>query len=197
MKEFFHKAFWIFFDKTIDFSSKTIYFIIIIWWLFLLNDVLWLSNNWVMSNKIDNIQQIERIKKNNINNYSLDFKLIEKINKLENNVIDRESVISNILNYFRNITLWKIEIDFWYLFSVHWLWILILLIMIPQIYKNWFWDLLGTLFLVIIMMWLWYYFIEFLYWFIWVENKNIKYSFNYWFPIFILIVITISTKNKK
>jgi hypothetical protein len=52
-----------------------------------------------------NIKQIEEIKKSNINNYQLNSKLIEKINKLENNIIDREPAIFKIFNYFKNITL--------------------------------------------------------------------------------------------
>jgi hypothetical protein len=72
-----------------------------------------------------------------------------------------------------------------------------LFIMVKQEYEKWLWNLIWFLFLIILLMYWWYYLINFIYWFIWIENREIKIFINYWLFIFIWIIIAISTKTKK
>lgn len=70
------------------------------------------------------------------NNYIISDDFLNQINKLENSIINRKPLTIKLFNYLKNITLGKIQLDFWYLLSIHWFWLLVLFIMIPQTYKN-------------------------------------------------------------
>lgn len=185
-----------FFDKTVGNLTKFIGLIVMILWIIILNDLTWFTSNYYNKNKIENISNLEKIKSDYSKNYYMDGILIEKINSIENSILDGEPMTFKIFNYFRNIILWNIKIDFWYILSIQWFWIIGLIWITKESYQKGIWKLLGTFLVLWFCMYLWYYFILFSYWFFWLDDKGIQLIINYGLPIVIWIVIFMFTKKR-
>lgn len=199
MRELLKKPIETLFDKTESLFKRIFILIFIILGLFLINNFFWLSFYYNTTNKIELINQIEYIKKNNSKDYYISTDNLNNLNILEQEIFERKNIFSNIDYYIEKIKIWEIKIkfDLWNILSIQWFWILCLIIMIPTTYKNWFWELLWVIVLIFIMMIIWNFTFKYINWLFPFEMFRIN-IINYVLNISILIIITIFwNQNRK
>ena len=114
MIEIFKKPIEYLFDETKSKLSKITYLWFIILFLIFLNDIFWFSYNYNISNKISNINQIESIKKEYSNDYYINEEYLNKLNNLENKIIEKESFIYFVYNYLQNHNIFHYRLILFY-----------------------------------------------------------------------------------
>lgn len=121
--DFISTAFNKLFDKTESLSKRFFLFIAIIGLIFVLDNNFNFSNNYVLSNKINNLKVIESIKKDIIPNYQAPQEIQIKINDLEDRLFEESNWFKKKISYLMKLSNGTIKFDFYLFISIQWLWI--------------------------------------------------------------------------
>ncbi len=199
----FFKRIWDFFTNKDESLVKRIFLFLVVFFIFFLVDSIFLfSYKYNTFNKIYSIRQIEQIKKDFSENYVMSMGTLTKLNVLEDNILEKENFIVRAFNYLRWITVWSIKIDFWETLSIQWIWLITLFgiiitsLNVKNVKKN-VGSILGMIFLVLFMMFIWRIVFNFLNWLFWIESR----FFSLWFNstlnlIFLIMILFFSSKSK-
>lgn len=190
----------ILFDKTEGLVKRFFLFIVLIAWIFLLDNNFYFSKNYVISNKIENIKLIESVKKDIIPNYQANQDVINKINDLEDKLFEESNWIHISYYYLKELSNGTIKIDISMFLSIQWFWILFFWVIFFQTFKKWrngIWELLWLTFFIILMMLIWSFVFPLLHGLLYMENRVYQLVFNVLLNIVFLITLAFFWKKKK
>ena len=147
---------------------KFFIFFSILAWLLILDQIFQFSNHYVLSNKLTLVASIENIKAYNNQQYKLDWKLVDQINKMEISILESSNVFLEMGQYIQQIKTWEISfnyIDYMWFISLQFFWLIFWCSITFQVIKkwrDWIWEFLGLFLFLTIIMFLWNFIFNFI-----------------------------------